>query len=139
MRNDTLSQACSPMERNLEHSMVPDPEGAAASVVKGIKTTFTSAPAFTAPRDTSAFNSKRCRCVTKHLGATNTALDAGTGKVHAHNSGNKYSLRPVGTPLDGSRCIDTFVIRDGPIVETLASNASAEWLLDRARLGEAPS
>lgn len=138
MRDAPISQARSPVERFLEHSMVPDPEGAVALVVKDMKITFTVRRALTDPKDTAAFNAKRYRCVKKRLGATHTALDAETGNVHVYNSGQQYDAWPDGTPFGGNRYIDTFVISDEPIVETQAWNASTKWSLDRAGLGSAP-
>lgn len=138
MRDAPIWQARSPVERYLERSIVPDPEGAVALVVKSMKTTFTVGRALTAPKDTAAFNAKRYRCVTKHLGATYTAVDAETGNVHVYDSGHQYDAWPDGTPFGCNRYIDTFVISDEPIVETQAWNASTKWSLDRAGLGEAP-
>ena len=45
---------------------------------------------------------------------------------------------PDGTPFDGNRYIDIFTVRDGKIVSTDVWNDSAEILLDRAGLSEAP-
>ncbi|MDW3221535.1 MAG: nuclear transport factor 2 family protein [Paracoccaceae bacterium] len=138
MSDEVIAQACAVVEAYLERSMVPDPEGAAAFVANDLKITFTGGRAFTAPADTAAFNAKRYQWVKKRLGTTHAALDPETGDVHVYNSGHLYGAWPDGTPFDGNRYIDTFVIRGGLIVETQVWNDSAEWLLDRAGLGEAP-
>jgi len=138
MSDARLSQACTLVKAYLERSMVPDPEGAAAYVAPGFKITFTGGRSFTAPADTAAFNAKRYQWVKKRLGQTHAALDPATDDVHVYNSGHLFGAWPDGTPFDGNRYIDTFVVRDGLIVETNVWNDSAEWLLDRAGLAEAP-
>lgn len=138
MSDARLSQACTLVKAYLERSMVPDPEGAAAFVALGFKITFTGGRSFTAPADTAAFNAKRYQWVKKRLGQTHAALDPATDDVHVYNSGHLFGAWPDGTPFDGNRYIDTFVVRDGLIVETNVWNDSAEWLLDRAGLAEAP-
>lgn len=138
MNEDRLSQACAVVEAYLERSMVPDPEGASRYVAPGLTITFTGGRKFTAPAETAAFNAKRYQWVKKRLGQTHAALDPLTGDVHVYNSGHLYGAWPDGTPFDGNRYIDTFVVRDGLIVATQVWNDSAEWLLDRAGLAEAP-
>jgi hypothetical protein len=118
--------------------MVPDPQGAAAYVAPDLKITFTGGRAFSSPADTTAFNAKRYQWVKKRLGPTHAALDADTGDIHVYNSGHLYGAWPDGTPFDGNRYIDTFVVRDQLIVATQVWNDSAEWLLDMAGLAEAP-
>lgn len=135
---ERLSQACAVVEAYLERSMVPDPEGAAAYVSDALQITFTGGRQFSLPAETSAFNAKRYSWVKKRLGATHAAMDDRSGDVHVYNSGHLYGAWPDGTPFDGNRYIDTFLVRDGLIVETNVWNDSAEWLLDRAGLAEAP-
>lgn len=138
MTQDRLSQACAVVAAYLERSMVPDPEGAAAYVAESLQITFTGGRAFTDPSQTAAFNAKRYKSVKKRPGTTHAILDAETGDVHVYNSGYLYGEWPDGTPFDGNRYIDTFVVRGGLIVETQVWNDSAECLLTRAGLAEAP-
>lgn len=135
--SNNLAKACAVVEAYLERSMVPDPEGAAIYTASDLKITFTGGRAFSSPADTAAFNAKRYAWVKKRLGPTHAARDPSTGDIHVYNTGHLYGAWPDGTPFDGNRYIDTFVIRDGLIVETNVWNDSAEWLLDRAGLGEA--
>ena len=118
--------------------MVPDPEGAAAYVAKDLKIIFTGGRQFAAPAETSAFNAKRYAWVKKRLGRMDAAVDPTTGDVHVYNTGHLYGAWPDGTAFDGNRYIDTFIVRDGLIVETQVWNDSAEWLLDRAGLATDP-
>ncbi|MEO9576284.1 MAG: nuclear transport factor 2 family protein [Tateyamaria sp.] len=138
MSADAVTKACAVVAAYLERSMVPDPEGAAAYVADGVKIIFTGGRDFTAPADTAAFNAKRYRWVKKSLGQMHAAVDAASGDIHVFNTGHLYGAWPDGTAFDGNRYIDTFVVREGMIVETQVWNDSAEWLLDRAGLSEAP-
>nr|WP_272911469.1 nuclear transport factor 2 family protein [Loktanella sp. M215] len=118
--------------------MIPDPEGASAYVAAGLSITFTGGRAFTAPAQTTAFNAKRYAWVKKRFIRTDAALDPDTGDVHVYNTGHLYGAWPDGTLFDGNRYIDIFTVRDGLIVATQVWNDSAEILLDRAGLAEAP-
>lgn len=138
MTGSVLSEACEVVEAYLERSMVPDPAGAAVYCAKDIKITFTGGRSFCAPSETAAFNAKRYAWVKKRVGPTHAARDPETGDVHVYNTGHLYGAWPDGTAFDHNRYIDTFVVRDGLIVQTNVWNDSAEWLLDRAGLAEAP-
>lgn len=138
MTASVLSKACEVVEAYLERSMVPDPAGAAVYCAQGLKITFTGGRSFGAPAETTAFNAKRYAWVKKRVGPTHAAQDPQTGDVHVYNTGYLYGAWPDGTPFDHNRYIDTFVVRDGLIVQTNVWNDSAERLLDRAGLAEAP-
>lgn len=135
---DRAAAAKAAVEEYLRLSMIPDPEGAAAYVAPGLKLTFTGGRAFTKTSDATAFNAKRYKWIKKRFLRTDAALDPETGEVRVFNTGHLYGEWPDGTPFDGNRYIDTFLVRDGLIVETNVWNDSAEILLDRAGLAEAP-
>ena len=138
MSQTAITDAKKIVENYLERSMVPDPEGAAAYVAEGLEVIFTGGRRFSGPADTTAFNKKRYKWVKKRFLRTDAALDPETGDVHVYNTGYLYGEWPDGTPFDTNRYIDIFVIRDGKIVSTNVWNDSAEILLDRAGLAEAP-
>jgi len=138
MTADAVTKACAVVAAYLERSMVPDPEGAAAYVAEEVKIIFTGGREFAAPADTTAFNAKRYSWVKKRPGRMHAAVDTTTGDIHVFNTGHLYGAWPDGTTFDGNRYIDTFIVRDGLIVETQVWNDSAEWLLERAGLSEAP-
>ena len=138
MTDERLSHACSVVAAYLERSMVPDPQGAAAFVAPDLQITFTGGRKFSPPSEPTGFNAKRYAWVKKRPGRMDAAIDPTTGDVHVYNTGHLFGAWRDGTVFDGNRYIDTFVVRDGLIVETQVWNDSAEWLLDRAGLAEAP-
>jgi hypothetical protein len=138
MTDDPLAKACAVVTAYLERSMIPDPKGAAAFVSADLKITFTGGRQFSIPAETAAFNAKRYAWVKKRPLRMDPVLDHETGDVRVYSTGHLYGAWPDGTPFDGNRYMDTFVLRDGLIVETHVWNDSAEWLLDRAGLAEAP-
>jgi hypothetical protein len=135
---DKAAAAKAVVEEYLRLSMIPDPEGAARHVAPGLKLTFTGGRAFTGPADAAAFNAKRYKWVKKRFLRTDAAVDPETGDVRVFNTGYLYGEWPDGTPFDGNRYMDSFLVRDGLIVATDVWNDSAEILLDRAGLAEAP-
>jgi len=135
---DPVAEARAIVETYLERSMVPDPEGAAEFVAKDFRLVFTGGRRMAGPAESAAFNAKRYKWVRKRFLRTDAALDAETGDVHVYNTGHLYGEWPDGTPFDGNRYIDIFVVRGGRIVSTDVWNDSAEILLDRAGIAEAP-
>ncbi|MFK7765061.1 MAG: nuclear transport factor 2 family protein [Roseobacter sp.] len=138
MTQDPVTAAKTIVEKYLERSMVPDPEGAAAYVADDLKVVFTGGRKFSGPSDTTAFNAKRYKWVKKRFLRTDAALDADTGDVYVYNTGYLYGEWLDGTSFDANRYMDSFVVRGGKIVVTNVWNDSAEILLDRAGLAEAP-
>jgi ketosteroid isomerase-like protein len=126
------------VEAYLERSMVPDPEGAAAYVADDFQLVFTGGRRFSGPAESAAFNAKRYAWVKKKFLRTDAALDPETGDVHVYNTGYLYGEWKDGTRFETNRYMDIFVVRDGKIVSTDVWNDSAEILLHKAGLAEAP-
>lgn len=135
---DPVTSAKEIVESYLERSMVPDPEGAAAYVADDFKVLFTGGRKFSGPDQTAAFNAKRYKWVKKRFLRTDACLDEASGDVYVYNTGYLYGEWPDGTPFETNRYMDCFVVRDGKIVSTDVWNDSAEILLARAGLAEAP-
>lgn len=137
-QTDPTAAAKAIVEAYLERSMVPDPEGARAYVADDFRITFTGGRRFTAPHETAAFNAKRYKWVKKRFLRTDAALDPSTGDVHVYNTGYLYGEWHDATTFETNRYMDTFVVRGDKIVSTHVWNDSAEILLHKAGLAEAP-
>lgn len=135
---DPLEAAKAVVERYLELSMVPDPEGAAKFTAPDFRMIFTGGRVLGGPSDSAAFNAKRYKWVKKRFLRTDAAHYPETGEVRVFNTGYLYGEWPDGTPFETNRYIDIFTVRGGLITETQVWNDSAEILLDRAGLAEAP-
>jgi hypothetical protein len=110
-------------------SMVPDPETAALYIGQPLKLTFTGGRKFTHPRESTAFNAGRYKWVKKAMERTDVV--PGCGETIVYNIGTLYGEWPDGTPFDGNRYVDRFVVRGGKIVQMDVWNDSAERLLTR--------
>ena len=119
------------VERFLVASMVPDPETAARYIAAELKITFTGGRKYGHPRETAAFNAGRYKWVKKKMERTDVV--AGDGETIVYNLGTLYGEWPDGTPFEGNRYVDRFVVRGGKIVQMDVWNDSAERLLDSAR------
>ena len=138
MTEDPVAAAKRLVETYLERSMIPDPEGAARCVAEGFELVFTGGRRFAGPADAAAFNAKRYKWVRKRFLRTDAALDPETGDVHVYNTGHLYGEWPDGEPFEGNRYMDAFTVRGGKIVRTDVWNDSAETILARQGLAEAP-
>ena len=117
------------VERFLVASMVPDPETAATLMSADVAITFTGGRKFSHPRETTAFNAMRYKWVKKKMERTDVA--PGKGDTVVYNTGTLYGEWPDGTPFEGNRYVDRFVVRDGKIIQMDVWNDSAERILTR--------
>src|SRR5215467_6110009 len=123
-------EAADIVERFLEASMIPDPVAAARFMASDVKITFTGGRKFDHPSGTTAFNAKRYKWVKKKIERSDVA--PGATETIVYNTGTLYGEWPDGTPFEGNRYVDRFVVRDGKIVQMDVWNDSAERLLVRA-------
>ncbi|BAT58842.1 SnoaL-like domain protein [Variibacter gotjawalensis] len=126
---DETAAAADIVERFLVASMVPDPETAATFISPELKITFTGGRKYSHPRETAAFNAGRYKWVKKKMDRTD--VSPGVGETIVYNTGTLYGEWPDGTPFEGNRYVDRFVVRDGKIVQMDVWNDSAERLLTR--------
>ena len=124
--NET-EQAAAIVERFLVASMVPDPDTAARYIADDLKITFTGGRRYSHPRETAAFNARRYKWVKKRMERTDVA--PGLGETIVYNTGTLYGEWPDGTPFEGNRYVDRFVVRGGKIVQMDVWNDSAERIL----------
>jgi hypothetical protein len=126
---DETAEAASIVEKFLVASMVPDPETAALYIAESLKLTFTGGRKFSHPRESTAFNARRYKWVKKAMERSDVA--PGKGETVVYNIGTLYGEWPDGTPFEGNRYVDRFVVRNGKIVQMDVWNDSAERLLTR--------
>ncbi|SOB96466.1 nuclear transport factor 2 family protein [Thalassospira xiamenensis] len=113
----------------LDASMKPDPEKAATYMSDDVVITFTDGAKYDHPSGTTAFNAARYKWVKKKFGQ----FDVAPGKTETvvYSVGTLYGEWPDGTPFEGNRYVDRFVIRNGKIVKMDVWNESAERILIR--------
>jgi hypothetical protein len=120
----------------LRFVMIPDPVGARQFVAPDLRILFTGGRAMRDPAECSAFNASRYRWVKKRIEKTETVAGASDASSIVYSLGTLFGEWPDGTPFEGNRYIDRYVVRHGRIVEMDVWNDSAEWLLVRAGLAK---
>ena len=130
------SEAASIVEAFLDASMIPDPDRARTYMSPNVRITFTGGRRFGDPGESSGFNAKRYRWVKKRFERTDVVAGATSDEAIVYNIGSLYGEWPDGTPFDGNRYVDRFVVSRGKIVRMDVWNDSAEILLARAGLSE---
>ena len=126
---DQADEAAAVVEAFLHASMVPDPQTAARYIADDLAITFTGGRKYHHPRETAAFNAKRYKWVKKKMERTDVV--PGERETVVYNLGTLYGEWPDGTPFEGNRYVDRFVVRGGKIVQMDVWNDSAERLLTR--------
>jgi hypothetical protein len=117
------------VRRYLELSMIPEPDAAAKYMKPGTIITFTGGREFDSPRGPTAFNKDRYRWVKKKMDRFDVC--PGSDETIVYSVGTLYGEWPDGTPFEGNRYVDRFVVRDGQIVKMDVWNDSAERILVR--------
>ena len=127
--DDETASAAKIVEQFLIASMVPDPVAAARYIAPDLKITFTGGRRYRHPSETAAFNAGRYKWVKKKMERSDVV--PGAHETIVYNLGTLYGEWPDGTPFEGNRYVDRFVVRDGKIVAMEVWNDSAERLLAR--------
>ena len=115
--------------------MLPDPVAARRFTAPGLRIRFTGGRAMHDPTECTAFNATRYKWVKKRIERTETV--AGTnpdGESVVYSLGTLHGEWPDGTPFEGNRYVDRYVLKAGLITQMEVWNDSAEWLLVRAGL-----
>lgn len=86
------------------------------------------------PSECSAFNAGRYAWVKKRFEQTDLVAGATDQEAIVYNIGTLYGEWPDGTPFEGNRYVDRYVVKQGKIVQMDVWNDSAEWMLVRAGL-----
>jgi hypothetical protein len=118
--------------------MLPDPVAASRYTAPDMKILFTGGRAMKAPAECTKFNASRYKWVKKRIERTETVLanaeEVARGETVVYSLGTLYGEWPDGTPFEGNRYVDRYVVRHGLITHMDVWNDSAEWLLVRAGL-----
>jgi hypothetical protein len=118
--------------------MIPDPVAARRFTAPGLRIRFTGGRAMGDPSECTAFNASRYKWVKKRIERTETvARPAHAGADDddvVYSLGTLHGEWPDGTPFEGNRYVDRYVVRRGLITQMDVWNDSAEWLLVRAGL-----
>lgn len=112
--------------------MIPDPAAARRFVAPGLEIRFTGGRAMSDPAECAAFNATRYRWVKKRVDATETVAGGSPEATVVYSLGTLYGEWPDGTPFEGNRYVDRYVVKHGLITHMGVWNDSAEWLLDRS-------
>jgi hypothetical protein len=125
------------VEEFLRVIMIPDPVGARAFTAPDMRIRFTGGREMHDPADCSLFNKGRYAWVKKRFERTDVVAGATDEEAIVYNIGTLYGAWPDGTPFEGNRYVDRYVVRHQRIVQMDVWNDSAEWLLVRAGLAKA--
>jgi len=124
------------VEEFLRIIMIPDPVGARAFVSPQLRIRFTGAREMRDPAECSAFNASRYRWVKKRFEQTDVVTGTSDGEAIVYNIGTLYGEWLDGTPFEGNRYVDRYVLQHDKIVQMDVWNDSAERMLLRAGLCE---
>ena len=119
------------VEEFLRIIMIPDPVAARAFVSPQLRIRFTGAREMKDPTECSAFNASRYKWVKKKFEQTDLVAGDNDNEAIVYNIGTLYGEWLDGTPFEGNRYVDRYVVKDGLIVQMDVWNDSAEWLLLR--------
>ncbi len=118
--------------------MIPDPASASRYTAPDMKIVFTGKRTMHVPADCTKFNASRYKWVKKRIDRTDsvisTADETARRETVVYSIGTLYGEWPDGTPFEGNRYVDRYVVRNGLIAQMDVWNDSAEWLLVRAGL-----
>lgn len=137
MNPTPTAQAADPaaiVDEYLRVLMIPDPASAMRFVAPTLRIRFTGGRAMSAPSECAAFNAQRYAWVKKRVERTEVVAGATPQESVVYSLGTLYGAWPDGTPFEGNRYVDRYVLRDGLIEQMDVWNDSAEWLLLRAGL-----
>lgn len=116
--------------------MIPDPVAARALTGPQLRIRFTGGRAMSDTTECTSFNASRYRWVKKRIERTETVCDGSPAETVVYSLGTLHGQWPDGTPFEGNRYVDRYVVSHGRITQMDVWNDSAEWILDRERLSD---
>jgi ketosteroid isomerase-like protein len=129
-----MDQPAKIVEDFLQLLMIPDPDAARRYCDPQFEIRFTGNRLMRDPAECAAFNRGRYKWVKKRFGPTHVVQGGTDEETVVYQTGSLYGEWPDGTPFEGNRYVDRYVVRRGKIVKMEVWNDSAEWLLVRAGL-----
>jgi len=129
---DAAESAAKIVDTYLRTLMIPDPAGARAFIADDLQIVFTGGRQMTDPAQCAQFNASRYAWVKKQYERIEVVCGATPDEAIVYSLGTLYGAWPDGTPFEGNRYVDRYVVRDGKITEMHVWNDSAERLLDGA-------
>lgn len=126
---DALPEEARIVHDFLEASMKPDPEKAATYMSEDVVITFTGGRVYHHASGPTEFNAMRYSWVKKDMVSFDVAQ--GAERTVVYSTGTLYGEWPDGTPFEGNRYVDRFVVKGGKIVKMDVWNDSAERILIR--------
>jgi hypothetical protein len=147
--NANPSTAAEVVDEFLRLIMIPDPAAARRYTAPALRIRFTGGRLMSEPAQCTAFNASRYKWVKKRIERTETVAtstimganananadaNADTDGTVVYSLGTLYGEWPDGTPFEGNRYVDRYIVRNGLITDMEVWNDSAEWLLVRAGL-----
>ena len=131
-----LSDPAQRVEEYLRLHMIPDPDAARQFCAPEFEIRFTGNRPMRDPAEATAFNRSRYKWVKKKFERTDVCPVPGSDETIVYQIGTLYGEWPDGTPFEGNRYVDRYVVRDGMIHQMDVWNDSAEILLARAGLAK---
>jgi len=131
-----MNEAAKIVEEYLRVLMIPDPVAARKYCAEKLEIRFTGDRMMRDPTECAAFNKARYKWVKKKFGPTQVAEGGSAQETTVYQTGTLYGEWLDGTPFEGNRYVDRYVVSDGKIVKMEVWNDSAEWLLVRAGLAK---
>jgi hypothetical protein len=116
--------------------MIPDPVGAKSFISPDLRIRFTGGRAMSDPAECATFNASRYRWVKKRIENTEIVSGGSDAETVVYSLGTLYGEWPDGTPFEGNRYVDRYVVRHGLITQMDVWNDSAEWLMVRFGLAK---
>ena len=129
-----LSDPAQLVEEYLRLHMIPDPDSARQFCAPDFEIRFTGNRPMRDPAEATAFNRSRYKWVKKKFGPTHVVAGGSAAETIVYQTGTLYGEWLDGTPFEGNRYVDRYVVKHGKITFMEVWNDSAEILLARAGL-----
>jgi len=114
--------------------MGPEPAAARRLAAPDLRIRYVGGRPMSDPAQAAAFTASRYRWIKKRIDATETVAGGTPEATVVYSLGMLYGEWADGTPFEGNRYVDRYVVRHGLITQMDVWNDSAEWLLVRAGL-----